>query len=157
MLLYVCFVNPFSVRLMDTFQIIATISLVIQLVVIGLLFGGVWLKAMQKFRQHGITMFSAVVLHAILILTWMIPSFSSFFSAPGSINLADTIVIVVLVHAFAGIIAFVLGVWLVGSWHLKADLKTCFAKKKIMRVTLALWLIALVLGIILYLKVIQLF
>jgi len=157
MLLYACFVNPFSVRLMDTFQIIATLSLVIQLVVLGLLLGSVWLKAMKKFRQHGITMLSAVVLHAILILTWMIPSFSGFLSASGSINLADTIVIVILVHAFAGIIAFVLGVWLAGSWHLKADMKTCFAKKNIMRVTLALWLIALFLGIILYLKVIQLF
>jgi len=142
---------------MDTFQIIATISLVIQLVVLGLLFGGVWLKAMKKFRQHGIIMLSAVVLHAILIFTWMIPMFSGFLSAPTPINLADTLVIIILVHAFAGIIAFVLGVWLVGSWHLKADLKTCFAKKNIMRVTIALWLIALIFGIILYLKVIQLF
>ena len=94
---------------MDTFQIIATVSLVIQLVVLGLLFGAVWLKNMKKFRQHGITMLSAVVLHAILILTWMIPSFTGFFSDPGSINLADTIAIIILVHAFAGIIAFVLG------------------------------------------------
>jgi len=142
---------------MDTLQIIATVSLIIQIVVLGLLSGGFWLKRMKKFRQHGITMLSAVVLHAVLIFTWMIPSFSGFFNAPDPINLADTIVIVVLVHAFAGIIAFVLGVWLAGSWHLKADMKTCFAKKKIMRVTLALWLIALFLGIILYLKVIQLF
>ena len=142
---------------MDTFQIIATLSLVIQLVVLGLLFGGVWLKAMKKFRQHGITMLSAVVMHAILIFTWMIPSFSRFLSDSGSINLADTTVIIIMVHAFAGIIAFVLGVWLAGSWRLKADMKTCFAKKKIMRVTLSLWLIALFLGIILYLKVIQLF
>jgi len=142
---------------MDTFQIIATISLVIQLVVLGLLFGGVWLKTMKKFRQHGITMLSAIVLHAILIFSWMIPLFSIFLSDPGSINLADTLVIVILVHSSTGIIAFVLGIWLAGSWHLKADMKTCFAKKNIMRVTLALWLMALFLGIILYLKVIQLF
>src|SRR3972149_10196166 len=140
MLLYVFCFNPFLVRLMDTFQIIATVSLVIQLVVLGLLFGAVLRKNMKKFRPHGITMLSAVVLHAILILTWMIPSFSGFLSASGSINLADTIVIVILVHAFAGIIAFVLGVWLAGSWHLKADMKTCFAKKNVMRVTIVLWL-----------------
>src|SRR3972149_1290345 len=157
MLLYVFCFNPFLVRLKDTFQIMATVSLVIQLVVLGLLIGAVWLKTMKKLRQHGITMLSAVVLHAILILTWMIPSFTGFFSDSGSINLADTIVIIALVHAFAGIVAFVLGVWLVGSWRLKADMKTCFAKKKIMRVTLSLWLIALILGIILYLKVLELF
>jgi len=142
---------------MDTLQILATFNLVIQLVVIGLLLGGYWLKRMKKFRQHGITMLSAVVLHAILIFTWMIWSFKNFFGDPSSINFADTIVIAVLVHASAGIIAFLLGVWLTGSWHLKADLKTCFAKKNIMRVTITLWLIALVFGIILYLKVIQLF
>ena len=141
---------------MEYYQIIATVSLGVQIAVLFLLIGGFSLKRMKKFRQHGITMLSAVVLHAILVLTWMIPSFSSF-SAPGSLNFADTIVIVALVHAFAGIVALVLGVWLVGAWRLKADMRTCFAKKKIMRVTLLLWLIALILGIILYLKVMQLF
>ena len=139
-------------RLIDTYQIIATTNLVIQLVVLGLLSGGYWLKRMKKFRQHGITMLSAVVLHAILIFTWMIWSLRNFFGGPSSINFADTIVIAVLIHASAGIIAFLLGVWLTGSWHLKTDLKTCFAKKNIMRVTLALWLTALVFGIILYLR-----
>ena len=140
---------------MDTLQILATFNLVIQLVVIGLLCGGVWLKRTKKFRQHGITMLSAVVLHAILIFTWMIWSFRNFFGYPSSINFAETIVIAVLVHASAGIIAFLLGVWLTGSWHLKADLKTCFAKKNIMRVTLALWITALVFGIFLYLIIMK--
>jgi uncharacterized membrane protein YozB (DUF420 family) len=142
---------------MDNYQIVATVSLGVQIAVLFLLLGGFSLKRMKKFRQHGIAMLSAVVLHAILVIAWMIPSFSGFFSAPGSVNLADTIAIVVLVHAFAGIAALVLGVWLVASWRLKADMKTCFAKKKIMRVTLPLWLIALFLGIILYLKILQLF
>ena len=157
MLLYVYNFNPFLVRPMDTIQIIATLSLIIQLVVLGLLLGGYWLKRMKKFRQHGITMLTAVVLHAILIFTWMIPSFSSFFSTIESINYADALIIAILIHAFAGISAFVLGVWLVGSWHLKADIKPCFAKKNIMRVTITLWPTALVFGIILYLKIIQLF
>jgi uncharacterized membrane protein YozB (DUF420 family) len=140
---------------MDYYQLVATISLVIQIVVLVLLFGGIWLKGMKKFRQHGITMLTAVVLHTVIILAWMIPSFSSLFSSPGSINLADIIVVTTLVHAFVGITADILGIWLVASWRLQADMKTCFAKKKIMRVTLTLWLIALVLGIILYLKIIQ--
>ena len=142
---------------MEYYQIIATVSLGVQIAVLFLLIGGFSLKRMKKFRQHGITMLSAVVLHAILVLAWMIPSFNGFFGDSGSINFADPIAITVLVHAFAGIVALVLGVWLVGSWRLKADMRTCFAKKKIMRVTLLLWLIALILGIILYLKVMQLF
>src|SRR3972149_583128 len=112
---------------MDYYQIVATVSLGVQIAVLFLLIGGFSLKRMKKFRQHGITMLSAVVLHAVLVLTWMIPSFSGFFGAPGSINLADTIVIVVLVHAFAGIVALIL----VGKHLAKVkdqkDMKTCFA------------------------------
>jgi uncharacterized membrane protein YozB (DUF420 family) len=151
---------------LDFFQIVATIilgiqlatlSLVIQLVVIGLLFGGVWLKATKKFRQHGITMLTAVVLHAVMVFTWMIPIFSGLFRSSGSINLADTFTVIILVHAFTGIAATILGIWLVAAWRLQADMKTCFAKKSAMRITITLWLIALVIGIILYLKIIQLF
>lgn len=134
----------------------ATLSLVIQLVVIGLLLGGVWLKVVKKFRQHGITMLAAVVLHAVMIFAWMIPSFSLFIS-PSSINLADTITVMILVHAFTGIAATVLGIWLVAAWRLQADMKTCFAKKRVMLVTITLWLMALVIGISLYLKIIQIF
>lgn len=142
---------------MDYFQTVATISLVIQIVVLVLLLGGYWLKRNKKFRQHGITMLTAVVLHIVVILAWMIPSFSSLFSAPGAVNFADMLTVTILVHAFTGIAAVILGIWIVATWRLQADMKTCFAKKKIMRVTLALWLTALVLGIILYLKIIQLF
>jgi uncharacterized membrane protein YozB (DUF420 family) len=142
---------------MDYYQLVATSSLFIQIVVLVLLIGGYWLKRMKKFRQHGITMLTAVVLHTVMILAWMMPSFSSFLGSSVSINLADMIVVTILVHAFMGIAADLLGIWLVASWRLRADMKTCFAKKSIMRVTITLWLIALVLGIILYLKVIQLF
>jgi uncharacterized membrane protein YozB (DUF420 family) len=133
----------------------ATTSFVIQLVVLGLLLGGVWLKATKKFRQHGITMLIAVVLHAVMIFAWMIPSFDLFI-APSSINLADTITLIILVHAFTGTVATILGIWLVVAWRLKTDMRTCFAKKRVMLVTITLWLIVLILGIILYLKIFQL-
>jgi len=131
--------------------------MVIQIVVLVLLIGGIWLKRMKKFRQHGITMLAAVVLHTVTILAWMIPSFSSLFTSPSAINLADMLTVAIMVHALTGIAAAILGIWLVASWRLKADMKTCFAKKGAMRVTITLWLIALAIGIILYLKIIQLF
>jgi len=140
---------------MDYYPIAATISLILQIVVLVLLFAGVGLKGRKRFRQHGIVMLTAVVLHTIIILAWMVPSFSASFS--GSINLADMIVVTILVHAFMGITADLLGIWLVASWRLRADMKTCFAKKSLMRVTITLWLITLFLGIVLYLKIIQIF
>lgn len=135
---------------MDYYQIAATISLIFQIVVLVLLFAGVGLKGRKKFRQHGITMLTAVVLHIITILVVMIPSFISGFISPGSIDLANALVVTSLVHAFVGIAALLLGVWLVASWRLKADMKTCFAKKSIMRVTITIWLITLFLGIFIY-------
>ena len=102
-------------------------------------------------------MLIAVALHMVIILAWMIPSFISFFSYPDAINLADTITGMIVVHAFTGIAAAILGIWIVASWRLHVNIKSCFAKKNNMRVTMALWLIALGIGIILYLKIIQLF
>jgi uncharacterized membrane protein YozB (DUF420 family) len=132
---------------MSYYQIAATISLILQIVVLVLLFVGVGLKVRKKFRQHGIAMLTAVVLHTITIIVVMIPSFIIGFS---SINLANALVVTTLVHAFVGITALLLGVWLVASWRLKADMKTCFAKKNIMLVTITIWLIALFLGIFTY-------
>ena len=85
----------------------------------------------------------------------MVPSFGVFFAVPGSVNFADTLVIVTFVHVTAGLLAALLGVWLVSSWHLQADLKPCFRKKRVMDFTIVLWSLAIVLGIVLYLAIIQ--
>jgi uncharacterized membrane protein YozB (DUF420 family) len=141
---------------MDYVQIIATVSLSIQIAVLFLLIGGFALKRMKKYRQHGITMTSALALHFTVILTWMIWSLLAFLSS-SSTNLADILTIITLAHASVGITAGLLGVWIVSSWRLRANMQMCFAKKRVMLVTLTLWLIALSLGVILYLKVMQLF
>jgi uncharacterized membrane protein YozB (DUF420 family) len=135
--------------------IASTISLVIQIVVLALLIGAYMLKRHNKFRQHGIIMLSAVVLHIISILAVMIPSFALFFAEPILINFADSLVIVTLVHVVAGVVAALLGIWLVGSWHLKKDITPCFKKKRIMDATIILWLLAIGLGIILYMAIVQ--
>ena len=134
----------------------STISFGIQMLVLGLLIGAIFLKIQKKYRQHGVLMLFAVALHWISILIVMIPSFATFFSAPSTVHAAEPIEIATLVHVLAGLIAAVLGVWLVGSWRLRADLQTCFRKKRIMDVTFGLWSLAIVSGIVLYLAIIQL-
>gem|GEM_PF-1054052 len=136
------FENPFIVA--------ATASLIIQLFVLGLLFYGFILKKNQKFRQHGLTMLGAVVLHAITIFAVMMPSFAGGFSAPGAFDFSNMLVVLALVHTVAGVVAFLLGIVLVVNWRLRADLKPCFAKKQLMRVTIVIWMIALMLGVVLY-------
>jgi uncharacterized membrane protein YozB (DUF420 family) len=133
----------------------STISLGIQIVVFALLIGAILMKNQKKYRQHGIIMLSAVALHWISILVVMIPSFANFFSVSSAIDFASPIVVITFVHVFAGFIAAFLGTWLVGSWRLKTDLQTCFRKKRVMDVTFGFWSLAIFLGIILYLAIIQ--
>jgi uncharacterized membrane protein YozB (DUF420 family) len=133
----------------------STVSMIIQLVVFTLLIVAIVLKYQKKFRYHGITMFSAVVLHLISILAVMTPSISEFFAVPELINYADSFVMLTMVHIIAGILAAGLGIWLVSVWHLKTNMQTCFKNKRIMDITFVLWLLSIVLGVVLYLKIIQ--
>jgi uncharacterized membrane protein YozB (DUF420 family) len=127
----------------------STISLGIQMVVLALLIGAIFLKSKNKYRQHGIVMFSAVVLHIVSILTVMLPSFGAYVG-PGVINFSDVWAIITLFHVSTGLIAVLFGIWLVGSWHLKTDIKQCFRKKRVMDATLILWILSILLGILLY-------
>jgi hypothetical protein len=133
----------------------ATASLIIEMTVLALLTAGYGLRGRKKYREHGATMTIAVILHLITISSVMIPSLIASFlpptgSSPGTINYGDTIVIISLVHVTLGITAASIGVWLVGSWHLKTDVSKCFPKKRFMIATLTVWVTAILLGIFLY-------
>ena len=137
---------------MDYFLLVASVSLVFQVAVFILLLGGWMLKKMRLFRVHGVFMFVGVALHLFTIGILMGPSFFLAFipmvgSSPLSLSLA-----VAIVHAGLGSIAAVLGVWIVGAWRLRRDLKYCIPMKKWMRRTFFVWSGALVLGFILYLS-----
>ncbi|MBN1244144.1 hypothetical protein JXA31_00960 [Candidatus Bathyarchaeota archaeon] len=132
---------------MDIYTLIATVSLVLQIAVLILLFGSLGLKGRKKLRQHGITMLIAVVLHTISILAVMIPSFGVITSGDFPVLISA----IAYVHGITGIIAEVFGVWIIATWRLRTSLQYCAPKKKLMRLTLILWLIALFLGILLYL------
>jgi hypothetical protein len=139
---------------MDYYQLVATISLAVQIVVLVLLLGSYSLKRMKRYRQHGITMLTAVILHIIVILTVMLPSLVLGVIPLILANTSLVVTIVAPIHGIMGIIVAVLGVWIVASWRLRASLDYCgfnVLKKKLMLLTLTLWLIVLFLGILLYL------
>ncbi len=134
----------------NPFALVATASLAIQIVVLFLLIYGYLLKKQLRFRQHGIAMFAAVVLHLATVFALMIPSFVlaivPHFIIPKFYGITS---VVTLVMAVAGALAASLGVWLVASWHFH-DVKGCFKKKRIMLTTMAMWLVSLSFGIVLY-------
>jgi hypothetical protein len=133
---------------MDIYVFLATLSLIVQAVILVLLITGYILKKKLKLRQHGLLMAAAVIIHLILVLAVMIPSFSAiFFSATG---LSIMLKIIILLHAVFGTSALALGIWIVYSWRLRLSLKNCFLKKRFMKLIFALWVAALLMGFIIY-------
>jgi len=56
----------------------------------------------------------------------------------------------ILGHAALGSFVELLGIWLVGSWHLQSSTQACARRRKIMLFTLTLWIINILVGILLY-------
>jgi hypothetical protein len=132
---------------MAVYSTIATISFVLQIAIPVLLLVSLGLKWKKKFREHGVIMLIAVVLHSISIFGVMGPSFGVITSG----GFSATVSAITYIHGIAGIIAEVLGVWIIVSWRLRTSLQYCAPKKKLMLTTLISWLIALFLGTLIYL------
>jgi hypothetical protein len=133
-------------------MLVATISLAFQVAILLLLFVGYNLKRMARFRQHGVTMLVGVVLHLIMILGLMVPSFVIGVIPLISRNAASAVAMLVPFHIATGASAAVLGVWIVASWRMRPSTVYCAPKKKLMLATLILWTTALVIGIMVYLS-----
>jgi len=130
-------------------MLLSQANLVLEIIILIVLFAAFALKRKGKFLEHGRTMLAGVVLNILSFAIVMGPAFLSLgqnglFDHPGRLYL------VTLVHAGLGGTALVLGVFLVASWHLQASTQNCMRRKKIMRLTFMLWILALILGILLY-------
>lgn len=135
---------------MDYYTLLATASLIIQIIVLILLSYGFFLKQKTKFNSHGMTMAIALVLHIVTIFAIMIPSLSVIipeFILPAPL---EAISIIGIIHGVTGAIAATLGVFLVAAWHFSKNVTGCFKRKLIMRYTISIWATALILGITIY-------
>ena len=133
-------------------QIIALINLILQFAILGLIITSLVMKRRKMIRAHGITMLSAVVVHSITILAVMMPSFSSGLTPHILENFAKPISVISFFHGVTGLLAWLLGIWIVAAWHLSPSTQACYRKKAAMQITLVLWLIALILGFVIYLN-----
>jgi len=134
------------------YQIIALTSLVLQFVILGLIIASLVMKRRKMIRAHGITMLLAVIVHSITILAVMVPSFSSGLTPYILENFAKPISVISIFHGITGLLAWLLGIWIVAAWHLSLSTQACYRKKVAMQITLVLWLIALILGFAIYLN-----
>ena len=124
-------------------------NLILEIIILMVLLAAFALKRRGKFLKHGSMMLAGVFLNILSFAIVMGPAFLSLgqnglFDHPGRLYF------VTLVHAGLGGTALVLGVFLVASWHLQASTQNCMRRKKIMRLTFVLWVLALILGILLY-------
>ncbi len=134
-----------------TILAVATATLAVQIVVFVLLILGYQFKRQLQYRKHGAAMASAVIVHAVSIFVVMIPSFSSIVSPTVVLPEPQQLIYAAsAIHAVTGVLAFLLGLWLVVAWRFGSNVERCLRRKKVMLITLALWLTALILGIVLY-------
>ena len=93
----------------------------------------------------------AVFLHVLSFLLVMGPSFFGGFEffTTETYNLG---VQTTLFHAVTGAIALILGIRLVAAWALRpSDIAACNRRKRIMDITILLWLASLIFGTATYL------
>jgi uncharacterized membrane protein YozB (DUF420 family) len=129
--------------------VLADVNLILQIAMLVLLAVG-WLVARnRRFRNHGLLMVVAFVVHTIAIVTIMVPSLAA---SRGIFQIGlSTITLVIGAHAIFGGLAEILGFYMVGRWVLnRLNIKTCLGKKTQMRLTLAVWVIALTMGVYSY-------
>ena len=134
---------------MDYFLLIASISLIVQIVILSIVISGYILKRKMRFRNHGTLMLVAIIMQFISFLLIMGPAFVSL-AENGLIQRPIWVSTVTIVHASLGGIVLAIGIWIVSSWHLQTSIERCIKKKWIMRYLIVAWISALILGIILY-------
>ena len=127
----------------------ALANLVIEIVVLLLIALSLYLKKKKKFAWHGNVMLVAVLITGVLVVSHMGPSL--IYLLREEVPVLDPIALVGLSHGIIGAIAEFLGIWLVGTWaYVQSDIKYCIQRKKLMRIILAFWVLALGVGILYY-------
>ena len=127
------------------------VNLILQIVMFLIIVIGLVYKNKRKFKIHGGIMGIAVILHVISLLLVMGPSFSEgyeyFTTATSDVGVQTT-----WIHAVPGAIAMIMGIVLVGAWALcPSNIAACSRMKRLMDITVLLWLISLMFGITTYL------
>jgi uncharacterized membrane protein YozB (DUF420 family) len=126
------------------------LNLVLQIIILATIFVSLFYKRKTKFKAHGVTMGLTVVLQIVAVMLVMGPTFFDnldFFSTETTIPAVQT----AWIHASPGTIALLLGIFLVAIWAVKAsNVAGCFKRKRIMDVTIVLWIFSLVFGIATY-------
>jgi len=134
---------------MDYIALIASLSLVVQIITLSIVISGYILKRRMRFIEHGTLMLVAVAMQFVSFLLIMGPAFLIIVEN-GFVQRPILLSTVTLVHAILGGTALTTGIWITTSWHLQKSITNCIKKRKFMRYLIIIWILALSLGITLY-------
>ena len=128
---------------------VGNVSLALEIVILFLLILGLPLVRSRDNRRnlvwHGYLTTIAVALHTVLIIIVMIPVFTGGFGELTGLSLFYSVT--VWSHEVFGIMAEILGVFLVMSWLSRGTSRmTCMKRKKWMLPTFIIWTVAIVNG-----------
>jgi len=126
------------------------VNLILQIVMFLIIIIGLVYKNKNKFKIHGGLMGIAVILHVLSLLLVMGPSlyenYDFFTTGTSELGVQTT-----WIHAVPGAIAMILGIVLVGAWALRSsNIAACSRMKRLMDITVLLWLVSLIFGIATY-------
>jgi uncharacterized membrane protein YozB (DUF420 family) len=125
------------------------LDFIIQIAILGVLVISYFFIRKKNLRQHGALMTSVFVVNTILLVAVMLPPFLSEGTEIFG-NILDMDSLLLLSHHVLGLIAELLGAFLVFRWAIKA-FNTSFCKGKIlMRVTMGTWLASILLGAVIF-------
>jgi len=134
----------------DFYLLLARSNLVLQVVILALLLASYTFKRKGRFLSHGVLMLIALVLNLVSFALVMGPSLISLEPVIMMSALEKRSIVIVL-HATFGSVADVLAVFILASWRLRPGTAYCIKRKKVMRMAFMFWLVALSLGILVYL------
>lgn len=128
----------------------ADVNLVFQFITVALIIVSVVYKNKKNFKAHAQLMGVAVVIHILSFVAVMGPVFLADFS--GFVTFISLLEVQTMwIHAIFGLIAMVLGALIVLLWALNPNkIAACFKRKRIMDLTIVLWLTSVIFGIITY-------
>ena len=130
----------------------ADLNLVIQVAVGLLLLGGLALARAGRYRAHGMCQSTGFVLAVVMTALWMIPAFRAIHADALGRAVVNPVTITVAAHVAVGTFALLVGAWVVltaGTPLVPAPLRFTNYKRW-MRTLLALWWLAIVLGMAIY-------
>ncbi len=123
------------------------ISVILQLVVMGVIFVGFVFAKRRSFMTHGIVLFIATLLNTGSILVVMIPV---------ALRLGDSSVIglnmLFRAHMVVGLIVEAAAIYILAEWRFQKPGPTCFQRKKWMLTLALVWMGELILGLLLYMR-----